>query len=76
MTTLPALLPGEAERILAIETAQYVAGPVEEMKPGTLAMFASIRSTLALGPLGETMVTDPLAAAARGEAGEGTGTSA
>ena len=61
IATLPDLLPTEAERRLAVETAQYIAGPSAEMSDETRAALASFRNVLGLEPTWNDITADPLA---------------
>jgi len=51
VTSLPALLPLQADRERAIETIQGIAGDMAEMSEPTLRMLVRLREVLGLAPL-------------------------
>jgi len=58
--TLPDLLPAAEDRELAVRIVQFVAGPIEEMAPRTLALIQRVRALLGLPPATEDVLQDPL----------------
>jgi tellurite resistance protein len=60
--TLPLLLPTPEERDLAIRTAFYVPGEVDEMAEGTLALLHRFCDVLGVPRLAATVSEDPLQA--------------
>ena len=63
-TSLPALIPLQADRERAIETVQEIAGDVAEMSEATLHLLVRLRDILGLAPL--TLGTPTAAPARRG----------
>ncbi|MDD2867373.1 DUF3141 domain-containing protein [Neomegalonema sp.] len=59
--TLPALLPGRAERELALKAALYVLGPLKEATPPALALLGRIAEALGLPEALEDVTESPLA---------------
>ncbi len=51
VTSLPALIPLQADRERAIETVQGIAGDAAEMSEATLRMLVRLRDVLSLAPL-------------------------
>jgi pimeloyl-ACP methyl ester carboxylesterase len=60
VSSLPMLLPSAEDRSRAVETAQFIAGPIGEMAPKTLEMLQRFHAVLDLGPVTADILVDPL----------------
>jgi len=60
VAALPLLLPDAERRLRAVETVQYIAGPIAEMAPRTLEMLQRFHAVLDLPPVTDDVIDDPL----------------
>jgi hypothetical protein len=58
--TLASLLPEQQDRALAIAVVQYIAGSMNDMSAPTLALLQRFCESLALSPISEDVLDNPL----------------